>query len=228
MQKHLLLIFILLGWPGLAYSGTIEGKATYAADVELPKTLSTGKYRKACGPEVPNEKLLVDNKGLMNVVLYLEGKIPGGKPGVHKMNQDKCRYEPHVMVMMQGAELEITSSDPINHNIHTYSFENDPINIMFTPDQEPYTQEMEEPEIIKVECDLHHWMSAWILVTENSFSGVSGKTGEFSIPDVPPGEYTLNAWHEVLGSISKKIKVGDGVTKVDFDFSKMPPQLSKK
>ncbi len=228
MHKYLLPIFLVLGWPGPAYSGTIEGTATYTAKVELPKTLSTGKYRKACGPEVPNEKLLVENNGLKNVVLTIEGSKLKGKPGEHKLHQEKCRYEPHVLVMMKGSELEITSADPINHNIHTYSFDNDPINIMFIPDQEPYTQEMEEPEIIKVECDLHHWMTAWILVTDNAFSGISDKTGAFSIADVPPGEYTLNAWHEVLGSISKKIKVGDGVTKVDFDFSKMPPQLSKK
>ena len=228
MRTYFVLILALLLWPALAFSGSIQGKAIYNAEVQLPPTLKTGKYKKACGPEVPNEKLLVENKGIKNVVVSLEGGKLKGKPGEYHLDQNKCRYEPHVLAMMKGSELIIHSSDPINHNIHTYSFDNDPINIMFVPGQEDYSQEMEEPEIIKVECDLHHWMTAWVLVTDNSFFNVSDASGKFEIKDVPPGKYTLNAWHEVLGSISQKITVGEGVTKVEFDFSKLTPQLSKK
>ena len=137
------------------------------------------------------------------------------------MDQKGCRYEPHVIAMMKDSKLKIHSSDPINHNLHTYSFDNDPLNVMFlpdSPDQEIFIQEFEEPEIVKVECDLHGWMNAWIVVTDNSYFDISKKEGSFEIPNVPPGEYTLNAWHEVLGSKSQKIKVGKGVTKSQFRF----------
>jgi len=134
------------------------------------------------------------------------------------LDQKKCKYEPHVVAMPVDSELIIHTSDPINHNIHTYSFENDPINLMFLPGQEAYSQEMEEAEIIKVECDLHDWMRAWIVVTPNGYSTVSKIDGSFEIHDVPPGEYELNAWHETLGSLTKSIKVGNDELNINFDF----------
>jgi len=211
-----------------AFSGTISGMAVYSADFKAPPPMDSGKYKKACGSEIPNESLLVDSKGLKNVVVTLEGEDLGGKPGEYKLDQKNCRYEPHVVAMMKGSELKIHSSDPINHNIHTYSFDNDPINVMFIPGQDASEHEFEEPEIIKIECDLHSWMNAWVVVTGNGYFAVSGNKGEFSIPDVPAGEYTLTAWHETLGSLSRKVTVGEGDVKVDFDFSNISPQLSKK
>jgi len=225
-QTILILIFFLL--PNLAFSGSIKGKITYSAKITLPKTIKTGKYKKACGPEVPNERLLVNNKGLLNVVLSIEGEIHGSKPGEYLLDQKNCRYEPHVIAMMKGSELKISSRDPINHNLHTYSFDNDPINIMFLPNLDDYSHEFEEPEIVKIECDLHGWMNAWIIVTDNSYFDVSKKEGSFEIPNVPPGNYTLNAWHEILGSKSQKITVEEGITEVNFDFSDVTPQVSQK
>ena len=214
-QTLLILIFLLL--PSLAFSGSIKGKITYSSEVKLPKAMKTGKFKKACGPEIPNEKLLADNKGLMNVVVSIEGEKLGGEPGEYLLDQKHCRYEPHVIAMMKGSELKIRSSDPINHNLHSYSFDNDPVNVMFLPNHDDYSQEFEEPEIVKVECDLHGWMNAWIIVTDNSYFDISKKGGNFEIPNVPPGNYTLNAWHEVLGSKSQTVKVGDGVSEIHFE-----------
>jgi len=220
-------VLLLLLVPGLAFAGAIKGKITYSAEVKTPAAINTGKYKKACGPEVINEKLMVTGNALMNVVVSVKGEKLKGKPGEYVLDQNKCRYEPHVTAMMKGSTLKIHSSDPINHNIHTYSFENDPINIMFTPEQNEYEQEFEEPEIIKIECDLHGWMEAWVVVTENPFFDISGKNGTFTIANVPPGEYTLNAWHELLGSKSQTVKVGEGDTEVNFNFSDVTPQVSK-
>ncbi|MBT3516484.1 MAG: hypothetical protein HN465_02775, partial [Nitrospina sp.] len=146
----------------------------------------------------------------------------------HKLNQKKCKYEPHVIAMPVDSELKIHTSDPINHNIHTYSFENDPINIMFLPGQDAYSQEMEEPELIKVECDLHDWMRAWIVVTPNGYSAVSGSDGSFEIPDVPAGDYELTAWHETLGSLTKSINVGDDGLNINFDFPEVPQKEARR
>jgi len=221
-----ILIFLLV--PAIAFSGSIKGKITYSTDVKRPEPFDTGKYKKACGAQVPNEKLLVDEKGLMNVVVSIEGEKLGGKPGEYRLDQKNCRYGPHVMAMMKDSELKIHSSDPINHNLHSYSFDNDPVNIMFLPNQDDYELEFEEPEIVKVECDLHWWMTAWIVVTENAFFDISGQKGAFQIPDLPAGNYTINAWHEVLGSKSQTVTVGEGVTEIIFDFSGIAPQVSKK
>ena len=130
--------------------------------------------------------------------------------------------------MPVDSELKIHTSDPVNHNIHTYSFENDPMNIMFIPDQEEYIQEMEEAEIIKVECDLHSWMTAWIVVTPNGYSDVSSSDGTFSISNIPPGKYELTAWHETLGSQSKSVTINDKETNVNFEFPEILAEETKK
>lgn len=207
----------------LATAGTIKGTALYSAKFKQAPAIKTGKFKKACGAEVPEESLLVDNSKLMNVVVTLTGKKLKGKSKEVHLDQKNCRYEPHVIAMKKETSLFITSSDPINHNIHTYSFENDPINMMFVPNQDAYEHEMDEPEIVKVECDLHSWMTAWIVVAENAYFSVTSKQGGYKIGDVPPGKYKLTAWHESLGSVEKEVTVTEQGVTVDFDFSHLTP-----
>jgi plastocyanin len=212
------------------WAGTISGIVKFEGTVPAPKVTKTGKYKIACGEESVDDALMVDHEGVQNVVVWLSGKKAKklkSKPGTFTLNQEKCRYVPRVLAMPKGSEVEILTSDPINHNIHTYSFENDPINLMFTPGQE-HVQEFEEPETIKVECDLHGWMKAWIVITPNSYYAVSGKGGNFEIKDVPPGKYTLTFWHETLGELQKKVEVTDGVTKVEAEFEEDALKVSKK
>ena len=226
LVSYLLLAVILS--PGLAISGSLNGTAIFSGKIEQLKPYKTGKYKKACGTDIPNESMLINNKGVGNVVISLHGKKLNKRGGEYKLDQKKCRYEPHVIAVPLDSELKIHTSDPINHNIHTYSFENDPINIMFLPGQDAYSQEMDEAEIIKVECDLHDWMRAWIVVTPNAYSTVSGADGSFEIPDVPPGKYELTAWHETLGSLTKNITVGNDGLNVNFDFLEVPQQEAKR
>ena len=200
----------------------------FSGKIEQLKPYKTGKYKKACGSDIPNESMLIDNKGVRNSVISLHGKKLKKKSGEYKLNQKQCQYEPHVIAIPVNSELKIHTSDPINHNIHTYSFENDPINIMFLPGQDAYSQEMEEAEIIKVECDLHNWMRAWIVVTPNAYSTVSDSDGSFEIPDVPPGKYELTAWHETLGSITKSITVGNDGLNINFDFLEVPREEARR
>ena len=200
----------------------------FSGKIEQLKPYKTGKYKKACGSDIPNESMLIDNKGVKNSVISLHGKTLKKKSGEYKLNQKQCQYEPHVIAIPVNSELKIHTSDPINHNIHTYSFENDPINIMFLPGQDAYSQEMEEAEIIKVECDLHNWMRAWIVVTPNAYSTVSDSDGSFEIPDVPPGKYELTAWHETLGSITKSITVGNDGLNINFDFLEVPQEEARR
>ena len=200
----------------------------FSGKIEQLKPYKTGKYKKACGSDIPNESMLIDNKGVRNSVISLHGKTLKKKSGEYKLNQKQCQYEPHVIAIPVNSELKIHTSDPINHNIHTYSFENDPINIMFLPGQDAYSQEMEEAEIIKVECDLHNWMRAWIVVTPNAYSTVSDSDGSFEIPDVPPGKYELTAWHETLGSMTKSITVGNDGFNINFDFLEVPQEEARR
>jgi hypothetical protein len=222
------LVIAVLLMPGSAFCASIKGVAMFSGKIEQLKPYKTGKYKKACGSDIPNESMLIDNKGVRNSVISLHGKTLKKKSGEYKLNQKQCQYEPHVIAIPVNSKLKIHTSDPINHNIHTYSFENDPINIMFLPGQDAYSQEMEEAEIIKVECDLHNWMRAWIVVTPNAYSTVSDSDGSFEIPDVPPGKYELTAWHETLGSITKSITVGNDGLNINFDFLEVPQEEAKR
>jgi hypothetical protein len=228
MQVILFLVTAILLVPGSAFSGSIKGKTIFLGKYDQLKPHKTGSYKKACGTDIQNESILINNKGVMNVVISLNGKKLKKRSSDHKLNQKKCKYEPHVIAMPVDSELKIHTSDPINHNIHTFSFENDPINIMFLPGQDAYSQEMEEPELIKVECDLHDWMRAWIVVTPNGYSAVSGSDGSFEIPDVPAGDYELTAWHETLGSLTKSINVGDDGLNINFDFPEVPQKEARR
>lgn len=222
------LVIAVLLMPGSAFCASIKGVAMFSGKIEQLKPYKTGKYKKVCGSDIPNESMLIDNKGVRNSVISLHGKTLKKKSGEYKLNQKQCQYEPHVIAIPVNSELKIHTSDPINHNIHTYSFENDPINIMFLPGQDAYSQEMEEAEIIKVECDLHNWMRAWIIVTPNAYSTVSDSDGSFEIPDVPPGKYELTAWHETLGSITKNITVGNDGLNINFDFLEVPQEEARR
>ena len=87
---------------------------------------------------------------------------------------------------------------------------------------------MEEPEVVKVSCDLHSWMVAYIVVTPHSYFSMTESNGTFEIKNVPPGKYTLKIWHESLGEESRKIQVGEDTTQADFDFLELANQVSKK
>jgi len=222
-----LFIFLILT-PGSAISGSIKGSVLFLGKNIQLEPHKTGKYKKACGLTILNESMLINKGKIKNVVVSLHGNNLKRKTGEHKLDQKKCRYEPHVIAMPVDSELKIHTSDPVNHNIHTYSFENDPMNIMFIPDQEEYSQEMEEAEIIKVECDLHNWMTAWIVVTPNGYSDVSSSDGTFLISNIPPGKYELTAWHETLGSQTKSVIVKDKELNINFEFAEVLVEEAKK
>ena len=230
MFKSICMISLILLPLNSAFGGNLSGKVMYSGQVPAPKVINTGKYAKVCGPEIISQTLLVKDKGVKNTVISISGKDAKKlkrKPGEYILNQVNCVYSPHVIVMPKESELKIQTSDPVNHNIHTYSFDNDPVNLMFMPGME-HEQEFEESEVVKVECDLHGWMQAWIVVTDNSYFALTNDDGSFEIPDLPPGKYTVTAWHEVLGTMTQKIKVEESGLKVNFEFPEISTKVTQK
>ena len=231
MNRHFITFACLLFLAGQAFAGSIQGVVEFKSTVPTPKTYNPGKFKNICGDQIPDESLIIDNKGLVNVVITISGKklnkIKHQVSNGYTLDQKGCRYTPHVLAIPKESVLKIMASDPTNHNIHTYSFDNDPINLMMTPGQD-HEHELEEPETVKVECDLHKWMSAWVIVTNNPFFAISGDKGKFQIKNVPPGKYKLTAWHETLGTKVQKVSVGEEPTSIVFDFSNNASQTSKK
>ena len=213
----------LLAWgPGSAGAqggGTIEASVTYAGAAVIEK-LKINKDTEKCGTEAVIEKVVVGaNKGLANAVVSVPGAT-GAKAVKAAIDQKGCKFVPHVVVMAPG-ELEIKNSDDILHNVHTYSTANASINKAQPKFKKVLTEKFDKPEVVKVQCDVHNWMQAWIVVGEHAAYSVSDDSGAFKLDNVPPGKHKVEVWHETLGKVSQEVEVKAGApTKVTFEMSK--------
>jgi Carboxypeptidase regulatory-like domain len=122
--------------------------------------------------------------------------------------------------VMAGQALQVLNSDNTTHNIHPMPKENPEWNTSMPPKATPLDKKFNRPEtMIPVKCNVHPWMKAYIGVVKNPFFSVTGDDGSFEIKGLPPGDYTLSAWQEKLGTQTSKVTVGPKETKtVDFSF----------
>ncbi len=208
------------GPAGAQGGGTIEAAVTFAGAPVVEK-LKVNKDTEKCGTEATIEKVVVGaNKGLANAVVSVPGAKGAPKAVKATVDQHGCKFVPHVVAMTPG-ELEIKNSDDILHNIHTYSTANPSINKAQPKFKKVMTEKFEKPEFIKLTCDVHSWMLGWVAVMPNPFFGVTDGSGNAKIENVPPGKYTVEAWHETLGKQTKEVEVKAGQsTKVAIEMKK--------
>jgi plastocyanin len=177
-----------------------------------------------CGQAKDAEDIVLSpEKGLRNVVVSLQPPPSGAKGPVAlpivQMDQEQCVFVPRVVVVPAGGTVEFLNSDRLLHNLHSASKENRIFN-RTQPRGRTIPIALEKPEIIRVNCDLHPWMRAWVVVAEHPFYTVTNDQGEFMLDYVPPGEYTLHLWQESLGTATKDATVRDEVvTTVTVDMS---------
>jgi plastocyanin len=208
------------GPAGAQGGGTIEAAVTYAGAPAVEK-LKVNKDTEKCGTEAVIEKVVVGaNKGLANAVVSVPGAKGAPKAMKVTIDQHGCKFVPHVIAMTPG-EVELKNSDDILHNIHTYSTANPSINKAQPKFKKVMTEKFEKPEIIRLTCDVHSWMLGWVAVMPNPFFGVTDASGATKIENVPPGKYTVEAWHETLGKQTKEVEVKAGQTvKVAIEMKK--------
>jgi hypothetical protein len=163
----------------------------------------------------PDESLQVAaGGGLANVVVSVSTGLPDDseypKPAAAAvLDQKDCRYFPHVVTMQVGQELLAKNSDPFLHSVHTNPLANVPVNIAQYKVDPVGTRlkSIKSAETFKVTCDLHPWMTAWVAAFDHPFFAVTKSDGSFAMPYLPPGTYTLKAWHERLGSVEQQVTV---------------------
>jgi hypothetical protein len=211
-----------------ASAATIEGKVTFAGAPPPMRNISMDATP-ACARAHPtpqkSEEVIVGSDGsLRNAFVYVKAGLPDRQwptPATPaKLDQKGCIYNPHVLGVMVNQEIEISNSDPTNHNIHPLPKANREWNESQAPQTDPKMKSFPREEImIPVKCNIHPWMRTYIGVVSHPFFGVSREDGTFSIKGLPPGEYTLEAWHERFGTQEMKVKVGAKETgKADFAF----------
>ncbi len=195
----------------VAEKGSISGVVKVAGQPPASKPIEVNKDQATCGKSQPSEAVLTGaDKSVKNAVVRLTN-ISKGKPldmsAKKVLDQVKCRFTPHVVVVPVGATLEIKNSDPITHNIHTFSIENDPMNKAQPKTLPVIPIKFTAPETIKGQCDIHKWMSTWIVAADHPYYAITGDKGEFKLIDVPPGTYQIEVWHEKLGKVTKEVTV---------------------
>ena len=218
-----------------ATAGTIVGEIRYTGKRPAPAKKVDMDEDPQCAKlhthPVYDNSLEIDRKGEVgNVFVYikkgLEGKKfePPSAPVV--IDQHGCWFVPRVIGMQTGQQLEATNSDPVTHNIHPRAHVNREWNQNQPEGAPPAVRKFNFPEImIRVKCNIHAWMKAWIGVVDKPYFAVTGDDGGFSLKNVPPGVYTLEAWQEDLGTQEQQVTVAaSGASTVNFTFTEVANQ----
>lgn len=176
------------------------------------------------GP-IYDDALAVSEDGtLANVVVWISGGLPPEKkhdvPPPAMLDQRYCMFEPHVLAVMAGQKIIVHNSGHMLHNAHAVDAMNGPLfDFTLAGGEDRTIDQISSPQTLKVNCELHPWMHAWIKVLDNRYFDVTRGDGAFSIRDLPAGTYRISAWHESLGLQEKQITVGGGEpVVVDFTF----------
>jgi plastocyanin len=205
---------------------TIRGSVKVDGKVPKLPPLQITKFKEVC-KDVPNESLLVGpGQGIRYAVVTLEGITKGKaveKEAVHEMDNLGCRFVPHVLASSVGQFVVFKNSDPILHTAHALFTSGQPqFNVGLHPGKVS-RKPLVTPGVVKIICEVHPWMSAYIVVADHPYHSVTDLYGEYLISDIPAGSYRLKVWHESLGTDEKPVEVkAGGSQNVDFVLSPKP------
>ena len=186
--------------------GTITGVATWKGEIPDLPPIELGADTNVCGEEVPSQALQVNpkNNGVRFVLVYLErverGKAPADKYWLHMV---ACQFREHLLPFVRSQVMAMVNSDPILHNPHFLNAKN--ISLLNIPMPIP-NQELDhkyllipgknEKGVMRLQCDIHSNMNAHWAGFDHPYFAVTDADGKFALSAVPPGKYTLVAWHE--------------------------------
>ena len=215
----------LLICSSMMFAGTVSGKVTYTGTPAKQKAIDMSK-EPSCAKQhatpVLNETVVTGpNNALDNVVIYVSSGAPddGQVPSQSiTYTQKGCQYIPHVLAMHVDQEFEILNDDQTSHNIHPLPKVNIEWNKSQPPGTPPIKEKYDKPEFIPVKCNIHPWMNGWYVVVKGPYA-TTDANGNFTINGVPPGNYTVTAWQESLGTQTAKVTVAaGGAGTADFTF----------
>jgi hypothetical protein len=204
-------------------SGTakLEGPAPHMRGIDMSKDPWCVKQH-ANNPAHMETYVVGSGGGLADVVLYIDGWSGAAdtEKTVPVFDQKNCMYTPHVLALDTGQTFKVVTSDQTAHNIHPLP--NPMVNVGWNQSQPPGAPPVEKswknPEFIPVQCNIHPWMHGWFIVVKGP-NATTDDNGNYTIENVPPGSYTVKAWHEPDEVQTAKVTVTAGETaKADFTF----------
>jgi plastocyanin len=195
----------------LTASVRLDGAAPAAGMIQMsgdPKCVSEA------GRERPEETLLTgDNQALQNVFVYIKDGLGSfGFPVPTEpvlLDQDQCRYTPRVLGVRVGQPLQIKNSDPLLHNVRSNGTINQGFNKSTPIEGLSFNHTFATREVmVPFKCDVHAWMTAYVGVLDHPYFGTTGADGRVVLANLPPGTYTIEAWHETLGAKTQQVTIG--------------------
>jgi hypothetical protein len=208
-----------------ASAGSITGEVRFIDEPPKMPVVKVSKDQDYCGESLPNETYVIGSEGgLKNVVVFIEtgtSQTAGDPQKENILNNTGCRYSPRILAMQRGEKLKVKNSDPKLHIPHSYLEDRTVFNLSlpFKGTTMDATSRIRQAGVLKVVCDTHAWMLAYIHVFDHAYFAVSDDQGLFTIPNLPAGTYILKAWHEVGGIRSQEITVPEsGDVRAVFEF----------
>jgi plastocyanin len=209
-----------------ATAGQVAGRITFEGAAPKPAAvrMESDPNCKPQGAGANDETVVVGSDGaLQNVFVYVKDGLGNLRFPVPSntvlLDQEGCQYVPHVLGVQVGQSLEVLNSDPTLHNVHATPKANQEFNTGQPITGMKHTHQFSTREVmVPFKCDVHPWMRAWVGVLDHPFFAVTGADGSFRLEGLPPGTYTVEAWHESLGTQTQSVTIGAKESK-DITFS---------
>ncbi|MBM3820449.1 MAG: hypothetical protein FJW14_15720 [Acidimicrobiia bacterium] len=209
-----------------ATAGTIAGRVTFEGTAPPGQPIrmdSDPNCARQSSGATEQQVMVGANGALQNVFVYVKdglGTLRFPVPTVAAvLDQKGCVYTPRVLGVQVGQAMEIVNSDPTLHNVHAVPVSNREFNMGYPIQGMKHTHTFSTREVmVPFKCDVHGWMRAWVGVLDHPYYGVTAADGGFTFEGLPPGTYTVEAWHESLGTQSQTVTIGASETKGDVAF----------
>lgn len=252
MRRPLCLVLLALAFPAVAAAGpappeppgSIAGRVSFAGPVPPEESLAVTKDVPVCGTRLPADRLVVGPEGgLANAVVFLEawpGEPPPPPTAPLTMDNRGCRFVPRVAAAQVGTTLAVRNSDPLLHNLRALLDDRPVLNVVLTIRGQVTERRLRRPGVQRLRCDVHPHMEGHLLVFDHPGFAVTDASGAFRISGVPPGRYTVKAWHEGWRALGERAPAGvqevappvvlaqevmvppGGETTIAFTFSHLP------
>jgi len=214
---------------GVRLSGTVLFTGTRPAD----STVTPAGDGNVCGATIPVSTLVLRDSLLAEAVVWLDDIRAGRALPVSRrfeLVSQKCVFTPRVQAIVTGGALNVRNDDPVIYRSHAIDSRTGETvsDLPFTDAGQviPLDRQLSAPALLEIKSTSHPWMRAWIATFDHPYFAVTGASGAFSIDGVPPGSYTLKAWHPALGVTSHALTVGAQGAAVSVRFGDPVPPVN--